>query len=103
MRRKLNKSLSGLRYNRLSPWILGLAAAVFVPSAAHGAIVIVIKDVTDGSSATFTDPSSAALPSTTYSIANGTLGSGNLTYANVEATSNSPGTASFARVNLASA
>jgi len=97
------KKLSGLRFNRLSPWLLGLAAAAFIPASAHAALVIVLNDVTDGSSATFTDPTTSALPSTTYTIADGTLGGGNITYQNVEATSNSPGTASFARVNLASA
>ena len=80
MRHTSKKRLSGLRFNRLSPWLLGLATSVFVPASAHAALVIVINDVTDGSSATFTDPTSSALPSTTFTIADGTLGSGNVSY-----------------------
>jgi hypothetical protein len=91
------KMISG-RFNQKSSkagigsCLLGLAAAAFVPTTAHAALLLIIDDVTD----------SASVSPSTATPASGTLAPG-LGYANVVVSSNSPGSAAFAQVSVASA
>jgi hypothetical protein len=81
--------------NAIGYCLLGLVSAALVPNSAHAALVLIINDITDGVSVSPASFSSG-------SPAGGTLGAG-VTYDSVVASSNSPGSASFAQVSLVGA
>ena len=78
-----------------------LAGGLYVAAPAKAALLIGISDSTDGGSASATNGSASTLPSTSFSLAAGTLGAGpDVSYSTILASSDSPGTSGGAQVTL---